>query len=69
MIMLVELLKQSGFTPEQILQKISAMSTPNDHENGRSQQDQRDNEPSARTHPAGKLRSGAKSAPRSKLAR
>jgi hypothetical protein len=33
MIMLVELLKQSGFTPEQILQKISAMSTPNDHEN------------------------------------
>jgi hypothetical protein len=33
MIMLVELLKQSGFTPEQILQKINAMSTPNDYEN------------------------------------
>ena len=33
MIMLVELLKQSGFTPEQILQKINAMSTPNDDEN------------------------------------
>jgi hypothetical protein len=32
-IMLVELLKQSGFTPEQILQKITAMSTPNDDEN------------------------------------
>jgi hypothetical protein len=32
MITLIELLKQSGFTTEQILQKITQMSTPNDDE-------------------------------------